>query len=96
VAAWGNPGRASGAVGGAVKLGGAVSPYMDGSYWGPEGAEEGDGRGRLVLGEEFRVGLPVAEAVGVGKEGLGAIEDVGTAIGIGHSQPGLNVAVEFR
>jgi hypothetical protein len=68
---------------------------MDSSYRGPEGAEEGDGRGRLVPGEVFRVGLPVAEVVRVGKEGLGAVEDAGAAISVGHSQPGLNAAVEF-
>jgi hypothetical protein len=68
---------------------------MDSSYRGPEGAEEGDGRGRLVPGEVFRVGLPVAEAVRVGKEGLGAVEDVGATVGVGHSRPGFNAAVEF-
>jgi hypothetical protein len=68
---------------------------MDGSYRGLEGGEEGDGWGGLVLGEELRVGLPVAKVVRVGKEGLGAVEDAGAAIGVGHSWPGLNAVVEF-
>jgi hypothetical protein len=49
----------------------------------------------LYLGKYLGVGLPVAKAVGVGKEGLGAVEDVGTAVGVGHSRPGLNAVVEF-
>jgi hypothetical protein len=77
-------------------FGRAIGPHMDHVCWGPEGAEEGDSRGRLVLGEELGVGLPVAKAVGVGKEGLGAVEDAGAAIGIGHSRPGFNVVVEPR
>jgi hypothetical protein len=69
---------------------------VDSAYRGPEGVEEGGSRGGLVLGEEFRVGQPVAEVIRVGKEGLGAIEDAGASIGIGHSWPGFNVVVELR
>jgi hypothetical protein len=58
--------------------------------------EKGDGRGGLVFGEETGVGLPVAKLVRVGEEGLGAIENVGTPIGVGHGRPGFDVAVELR
>jgi hypothetical protein len=68
---------------------------MDGGGGGPEGAEEGYGRGRFVLGEKFGVGLPVPVAVGVGKEGLRAVEYAGTAVGVGHGGPGFNAAVEL-
>jgi hypothetical protein len=94
-AAWGGPCGAGGAVGGAVELGRAIGPHVDGGGRGLEGAEEGHGRGRLVLGEEFGVGLPVAKLVRVGKERLGAIEDAGAAVGIGHGGPGFNAAVEL-
>jgi hypothetical protein len=58
--------------------------------------EKGDGGGRLVFGEETGVGLPIAELVRVGEEGLGAVEDAGAPIGIGHGRPGLDAVVELR
>jgi hypothetical protein len=79
-AARGGPGRAGRAVGGAVEFGGAISPHVDGSHRGPEGAEEGDGWGRLVLREVLGVGLPVTIAVRVGEEGLGTVEDAGAPV----------------